>query len=103
MKICPINGNLLVEPPKKEEVSKGGIYLPEDSQGPNAKGLTRGTILDWDPKIDNRKYNFKKGMIILFNKFSHTEITIPSKTVGENDKVFLLIPHDKIEAYIDNE
>jgi co-chaperonin GroES (HSP10) len=100
MRIRPIRGNLLVAPPEKQELSKGGIFIP-DAHDPNAKGLTKGRIVDMDQDCNIRKYGFKKGMMVFFNKFSYTEVKVPSKNAGEVDQLLLLVNEDKIEACVD--
>ena len=44
----PINGNILVRDDIKEDVTKGGIYIPSDTIH---KNIVSGTVLD----ISNRK------------------------------------------------
>lgn len=100
MKIRPIRGNLLVEPMSKETVTKGGIYIPETSDH-NAKGLTQGRIIDMAEDVDKRRWNFKRGMKILFNRFSYTEIKVPPKEAGATETLVILINQDKVEACID--
>jgi co-chaperonin GroES (HSP10) len=99
-RIRPIRGNLLVEPPAKESVTKGGIYIPETSDA-NAKGLTKGKIIDMSDECNCRKYGFAIGKTVIFNKFAYTEIKVPATEVGQLDRVLFLINQDKVEAVIE--
>lgn len=99
-KIRPIQKNLLVEPPAKQTVSAGGIYIPETFD-PNAKGLTRGVIVDMAEDVEKDKYGFAAGKTVLFNKFAYSEIKVPATEAGKEDRVLLLIKEDKIEAVLD--
>ena len=100
MYIRPVRGNLLIEPPAKETVSIGGIYIPETSDA-STRGLTKGKIIAMAEDVDTRRLGFKTGMTVIFNKFAYTEIKISPEKAGEQERHLLLINQDKIEACLE--
>ena|SRR3972149_2466088 len=95
MKIVkPLNKNVLVEPETKEEISRGGIIIPETA---GQKAPTKGRVIAISEDSDiNLK--IQPGDIVLFSKFSGTEITITAGNPGEKDRRFLLIKDENIIA-----
>ncbi len=97
--IRPIRGNLLLEPPIQETISKGGIYIPQSSDA-NAKGMTKARIIAMAEDVDP-KHGFKIGMTVIFNKFVYTEVKLPPLEAGQTERLVLLVNQDKTEACID--
>lgn len=100
-KIVPINGKLLIEPIKKEALSKGGIYIP-DSVDPNAKGMTRGRIIGIACDCDVRRWGFKIGQTVLFGKFTYEEVRLPPLEAGQEDRTLLFVEQTKISGVIED-
>lgn len=81
MKIKPLNDQVLVEPIKEENVTKGGIVIPEsvDKERP-----TKGKVISVGPgKLtengERLPMSVKEGDVILFRKYAPDEIKIDEK------------------------
>lgn len=77
MNIKPLSDRVVVEPALAEEKTKGGLYIPDNAKekpqqgkivavGPG-KSSDSGTLI---------KMEVKKGDVILYGKYSGTEITV---------------------------
>lgn len=80
MKIKPLHDRIIVEAAAKEEVSAGGIILPDSAQ---EKPL-RGTVLAVGPgkTLDTGKVatmDVHVGDMVLYGKYAGTEVTIEGK------------------------
>ena len=78
--INPLGNRLVVEPIEEEEITAGGIVLPETAKEKPQKG----TVLAVGPGERNEKGEYmplevKKGDKILFAKYSGTEIKVDGK------------------------
>jgi len=87
----PLNDQILVERVAHEEITYGGLYIPD-----SAKELPlEGTVIAVGPGARSKNsgeripMSVKPNDIILFGKYSGTEITI-------NDKKFLLMKEEEI-------
>lgn len=82
MKITPLGDRILVEVLEAEEVTKGGIVLPdtakEKPQQAKVVAVGKGKILD-DGKYATPEV--KKGDLILFGKYSGTELKLDDKNL----------------------
>ncbi len=77
MNLQPLHDRLILEPASKEEVSAGGIILPDSAQ---EKPL-RGKVLAVGPgkRLDNGKLapiDVQAGETVLYGKYSGTEVTV---------------------------
>lgn len=97
-KINPKNNHILVMPPAKETVTKGGIHIPGNVK---TDSCTQGEVISWDPDIDNRKMGLKVGSKVIFNKFSYTEITVPARETDREDTKLLMIEAKNIQGVIE--
>ncbi len=80
MKLKPLGNRVVVEPIEQEEVTAGGIVLPETAKEKPQKG----TVLSVGPgeRDDGGKYiplDVKEGDKVLFAKYSGTEIKVDGK------------------------
>lgn len=96
IKLRPLYDHILVEPLKSEEKTKSGIFLPQtaDKEKPDQGKIVavgEGKLLE-DGKI--RKLSVKVGDIIVFAKYSPTEVKI-------NDKEYYILKEDDILAIIE--
>jgi chaperonin GroES len=95
MNIRPLHDRLLVKRIGEEEVSKGGIIIPDTAKEKPIEGrvvaVGNGKINE-DGKV--RPLEVKKGDRILFGKYSGTEIKIE----GEEH---LILREDEVLAIID--
>jgi chaperonin GroES len=78
----PLGGRVVVEPIEAEDITMGGIFLPETAKEKPQKG----TILSTGPgeRDDKGKYipmEVKTGDVVLFNKYAGTEIKVDGKKV----------------------
>lgn len=97
--IMPLNKRVVVEPQAKEEVSKGGIIIPETINRP---APTRGRVIAISSDSDI-KLKISPGDMVLFSKFTGTEIVIPAKTIEGKDAKIQIIKDEDILAVIRNE
>jgi len=76
----PLGNRVVVEPTEQEEITAGGIVLPETAKEKPQKG----TVLSAGPgeRDDKGKYipmDVKPGDTVLFAKYSGTEIKVDGK------------------------
>ena len=76
----PLGDRLLVKPKPSEETTKSGIVLPDSAQ----EKPQEGTVVSTGPggKDDSGKVvamEVKKGEIVLYSKYSGTEVKIDGK------------------------
>ena len=80
MKVKPLGDKLLVEILEAEEVSKGGIILPDTAQEEKAEGKV--VAVGSGKKLENgevQALEVKNGDRVLFGKYSGDEILIDGK------------------------
>ena len=80
MTLKPLGNRVVVEPVEQEEITAGGIVLPETAKEKPQKGK----VLSVGPgeRDDNGKYialDVKGGDTVLFAKYSGTEIKVDGK------------------------
>ena len=77
LKIKPLADRVVVEPDEAQEVSAGGIILPDTAQEKPQQGkvvaVGPGKVSDAGTLIESA---VKKGDIVLYGKYSGTEVTI---------------------------
>ncbi len=77
MKIRPLQDRILVKRIDEEEITKGGIIIPDSAKEKPQEGkviaVGKGKVLE-DGKI--QPLDVKKGNKVLFSKYSGTEINI---------------------------
>lgn len=80
MKLKPLGNRCVIEPIEQEEITAGGIVLPETAKEKPQKG-TVTAVGDGD-RDDNGKrieMDVKKGDKVLFAKYAGTEIKVDGK------------------------
>lgn len=97
--IVPLNKRVIVEPETKEEISKGGIIIPETA---NQKAPTKGRVISIAEDSDMR-HKISSGDLVLFSKYAGTEIVIPAIEVGKQDRKIQVIKDEDILAVIRTE
>jgi len=80
MTLKPLGSRVVIEPIEQEEVTAGGIVLPETAKEKPQKG----TVLSVGPgeRDDDGNYiplDVKEGDTVLFAKYAGTEIKVESK------------------------
>ncbi len=95
MKLKPLHDRVLVKRLESEEVTKGGIIIPDSAKEKPIKGeviaVGPGKHNDEGERI---KMSVSKGDKVLFNKYAGTEVKI------DGDE-FLVMREDDILAIID--
>ena len=95
MKLKPLGDRVLVKRLEQEEVTKGGIIIPDSAKEKPMKGeiIAVGPgKLGEDGK--HLKMHVEKGDLVLFNKYAGTEIKV-------DDEDFLVMREDDILAVIE--
>lgn len=82
MTLQPLHDRIVIEPAPKEEKTASGIILPDSAQ---EKPL-RGTVIAVGPgkMLDSGKVvpvDVKVGEVVLYGKYSGTEVTVGGKDV----------------------
>jgi chaperonin GroES len=80
MKLKPLGNRVVIEPIEQEEITAGGIVLPETAKEKPQKG-TVVAVGDGD-RDDNGKrieMDVKEGDTVLFAKYAGTEIKVDNK------------------------
>jgi chaperonin GroES len=76
-KIQPLADRVIVKPQEAEEVTKGGIILPDTAKEKPMQGdivaIGNGKVADDGTKVD---LTVKVGDKVLYGKYSGTEVTI---------------------------
>jgi chaperonin GroES len=91
MQIVPLNDRVVVVRTEVEEVTKGGLFIPETGKEKPQEGLV---IAVGSGKIINNVFvplDVKVGDNVLFGKYSGTEVTI-------DDSDMLILREDEILA-----
>ena len=70
-----LRDNVLVLPFEAEEMTKGGIIIPDIAK----EKQTRGTVVAVGPGIKDEPMVLKEGDVILYGKYSGTELTHEGK------------------------
>lgn len=80
MKLKPLGNRVVVEPLESEEITAGGIVLPETAKEKPQKGkvLSVGPG-ERDDEGDYIKMDVKSGDTVLFAKYAGTEIKMDGK------------------------
>ena len=96
MKIRPLQDRVIIKRMEEERTSAGGIVIPDSAAEKPAKGkviaVGPGKILDNGEK---RPVDLKVGDIVLFGKYSGTEVKI-------NDEELLVMREDDIVGVIES-
>ncbi len=91
-----MNDYLLVEPIKDDEVTKGGIVIPDTAREEKS---ARGTVIAVGPGKRNDKGermapNIKAGQVVVFRKYAPDEVKV-------DDREYCFIREDDILAIVE--
>jgi chaperonin GroES len=75
VKIKPLADRVLVEPQAAEEKTASGIIIPDSAK----EKPQRGTVVAAGPGTKDEKMEVKVGDVVLYGKYSGTELTISNK------------------------
>lgn len=82
LKLKPLGSRIVVEPIEQEEKTVAGIYLPDTAKEKPMKGSVIAVGQgDRDDDGNRIPMDVKTGDIVLFNKYSGTEIKIDEKKI----------------------
>jgi len=80
LKIRPLDDRVVVQPLEKEDKTAGGIFLPETAKEKPQQGkviaVGPGKMLDSGQRAS---MNVKKGDVVLFAKYSGSEVQVDGK------------------------
>ena len=71
-KITPLHDRVIVKPVAAEEVTSGGIIIPDTAQ----EKPMRGTVVAVGPGKPDEPTTVKEGDIVLYSKYAGTEVNI---------------------------
>jgi chaperonin GroES len=75
VKIKPLADRVLIEPAQAEEKTAGGIIIPDTAKEKPQKG----TVMAVGPGKKDEPMTVKVGDVVLYGKYSGTEITIDGR------------------------
>ena len=73
--IKPLADRVLVEPKEAETKTAGGLYIPDTAK----EKPQQGTVLAAGPGKKDEPMEVKVGDVVLYGKYSGTEITVDGK------------------------
>lgn len=80
LKLKPLGSRVVVEPVEQDDVTAGGILLPETAKEKPQKGIIVSVGPgDRDDEGKRIALDVKDGDTVLFNKYSGTEIKVDGK------------------------
>ena len=80
IKLKPLGSRVVVEPIEQEEITAGGIVLPETAKEKPQKGTVMAVGAgDRDDEGKRIAMDVKVGNVVLFAKYSGTEIKLDGK------------------------
>jgi chaperonin GroES len=89
LKIKPLADRVLIEPMAAEEKTATGIIIPDTAKEKPQKG----TVVAVGPGTKDEKMEVKTGDVVLYGKYSGTELTI-------NGKDYLIMKQSDVLAII---
>lgn len=91
-KLKPLGDRVLVKPMIEEEVTKGGLILPDTAREKPQRGEVIAVGPGWVDKDGNRfGMEVKKGDKVIFSRYTGTEIKL-------NDEEYLILRENDILA-----
>ncbi|HPE55312.1 MAG TPA: co-chaperone GroES [Bacteroidales bacterium] len=75
VKIKPLADRVLVEPSSAEEKTAGGLIIPDTAK----EKPQQGVIVAAGPGVEGQKLTVKVGDVVLYGKYSGTEISYQGK------------------------
>lgn len=82
MKLKPLGNRVVIEPMEEEDITSGGIVLPETAKEKPQKGIVKavgpGERDDSGKRIE---MDVKEGDTVLFAKYAGTEIKVEGKKI----------------------
>jgi chaperonin GroES len=96
MKLVPLNDRIIVKRTEEEQVTKGGIIIPDTAKEKPIRGKVRaagsGRVLENGNKVP---LDVKAGDTVLFNKYAGTEVKIEGEEL-------LIMREEDVLAIVEN-
>lgn len=89
LKVKPLGDRVLIEPMSAEEKTSSGIIIPETAKEKPQKG----TVVAAGPGTGDEKMEVKKGDVVIYGKYSGTELNI-------GDKDYIIMKQSEILAIV---
>jgi len=89
LKVKPLGDRVLIEPLSAEEKTASGIIIPETAK----EKPQRGTVVAVGPGTGDEKMEVKKDDVVIYGKYSGTEITI-------DDTDYIIMKQSEILAIV---
>lgn len=89
LKVKPLGDRVLIEPLTAEEKTASGIIIPETAK----EKPQRGTVVAVGPGTGDEKMEVEKGDVVIYGKYSGTEITI-------DDTDYIIMKQSEILAIV---
>ena len=89
MTIKPLSDRVLIEPAKAEEVTAGGIIIPDSAKEKPLKGIVKAV----GHGTKDEEMVVKEGDTVLYGKYAGTEVTV-------DDKKYLIVKQSDILAVL---
>lgn len=89
MKIQPLGDRVLVQPLETEEVTKGGILLPDSAKEKKAEG----EIVAIGDGEEVKKLDLKKGDRVIYGKYAGDDVKL-------DNKEYKILKHEDVLAVI---
>jgi len=88
-KVKPLGDRVLIEPMTAEEKTSSGIIIPDTAKEKPQKG----TVVAVGPGTADEKMEVKKGDVVIYGKYSGTELTF-------DDKEYIIMKQSEILAIV---
>ncbi len=89
LKVKPLGDRVLIQPLSAEEKTASGIIIPDTAK----EKPQRGTVVAVGPGTNDEKMEVKKGDVVIYGKYSGTEITI-------DDTDYIIMKQSEILAIV---
>lgn len=89
-KLKPLGDRVLIEPMAAEDKTASGIIIPDSAKEKPQKG----TVVAVGPGKKDEKIELKAGDVVLYGKYSGTELTYDGKDylIMKQEDILLVIP-----------
>ncbi len=88
-KVKPLGDRVLIEPMTAEEKTSSGIIIPDTAKEKPQKG----TVVAVGPGTTDEKMEVKKGDVVIYGKYSGTELSF-------DDKEYIIMKQSEILAIV---
>ena len=92
MNMLPIGTKVLILPKKAEEMSAGGLYIPDAAKDKPQEGM----VVAAGPGTKDEPMIIKEGMTVMYGKYAGTELVLENETylIMNQDDVLLCMENN---------